>query len=284
MPTVKPKTKPKASASAKAKIKQKIVQQVKIIFGSDIEIRKKKKRRKVKRKTKPLIPFKGYNAPTSTNQLFPTYQPNFRSGLNEMTSLQSNYNDLTSRIESLNKKIEIGLQGQFRDKEKQIADRNNLLEEQKEEQIEFMPEIIMPEIEKPKIEQPIVLESMQERDIRLPVSQVNINTELRIPEPQPKPMPLEIFEETKQAEEPSPLPSREIATEVESLKALISRLFFDMTDKAEEQEFVAQNPDFFTKTGKLKADSKLVKLIQDKPNEYQRFQNRIDETMEMMML
>jgi len=268
----------------KTRIKQNIIQKVKIVFGSDVEIRKKRKKRKrVKRKTKPLIPFKGYNAPTVTNQNFPTYQARFAGGLNEMASLQSNYNDLTSRIELLNKKIDIGLEGQFRDKEKQIADRNNLLQEQKDEEMEFIPEFIIPEIEKPKISENIVLESIPERDIQLPMGQVNINPELRIPEPV-KPMPLEIFEERKEAEEPSPLPSREIATEVEGLKAIISRLFFDMEDKTEEQEFIAENPEYFTKTGKLKADSKLVKLIQDKPNEYQRFQNRIEDKMEMMML
>ena len=242
----------------KTKIKQKIIQQVKIVFGSDIEIRKKrKKRKKIKRKTKPLIPFKGYNSPSITNQSFPSYQVRFGGGLNEINSLQNNFNDLTSRIELLNKQINIGLQN------KQIVNRNNLVE-QKEEEI--VPQIIIPE-----------------RDNRLPMSEAKINTELLIPEPN-KQMPLEIFEEKKEAEEPSPLPSREIATEVEGLKAIISRLFFDMTDKSEEQEFIADNPEYFTKTGKLKADSKLIKLIQDKPTEYERFQNRIEDKMEMMML
>jgi len=94
--------------SIKQSNRQKVIQQVKIIFGDDIEIRRKvKKRKKVKRKTKPLVPFKGYNAPTMTSQTFPTYPPTFRTGVNDYIALQSNFNDLSSRIESLNKQIQL---------------------------------------------------------------------------------------------------------------------------------------------------------------------------------
>ena len=88
------------------KISQKIQQQVKIIFGDDVEIRKKRKKKK-RRPKKSKMPVSGLLP--SNQPIFTPPPPSLLSTSAQAFNLQNQFNDLESRIQNLTTRIKTGM-------------------------------------------------------------------------------------------------------------------------------------------------------------------------------